>query len=115
MKTGDWLSRMPLLRQVFEPRAVAALDGGGDASAQARAQAKPEHRRSTQERLKATLRREQEALSPRALRRTLAELKAIADPQVSEVEGGRRACDFAAWYAKATPDERRDCWLLMNE
>lgn len=67
------------------------------------------------ERLKATLRRHQEALSPRVLRRTLSELRAIIDPQVSEVEGGRRAKAVAAWYAKATPEERRDCWLLMSE
>ncbi|AMO21758.1 malonyl-CoA decarboxylase family protein [Ramlibacter solisilvae] len=125
MKTGDWLTRMPLLRQAFEPRAVAALEGGGDARVEPeaartepKAQAKAEPGRGGRpipERLKATLRREQEALSPRALRRTLAELRAIAEPQVSEVEGGRRAREFAAWYAKATPGERRDCWLLMSE
>jgi malonyl-CoA decarboxylase len=49
------------------------------------------------------------------LRRTLTELKAIVDPQVSEVEGGRRARGVAAWYAEATPEQRRDCWLLMSE
>ncbi|HXE48133.1 MAG TPA: malonyl-CoA decarboxylase [Ramlibacter sp.] len=71
--------------------------------------------RSTRERLQATLRRHQEALSPRVLRRTLTELKAIIDPQVSEVEGGRRAKGVAGWYAKATAEQRRDCWLLMSE
>jgi malonyl-CoA decarboxylase len=71
--------------------------------------------RPMRERLKATLRRHEEALSPRALRRTLVELQAIVDPQVSEVEGGRRAMAFAEWYAKATPEERRDCWVLMTE
>ena len=54
-------------------------------------------------------------MSPRVLRRTLTELQAIVDAQVSEVEGGRRAMAFAAWYARATPEERRDCWLLMSE
>jgi len=71
--------------------------------------------RSTRERLKATLRHKEEALSPRVLRRTLEELKAIVDPQVSEVEGGRRAKGVAGWYAGATLDERRDMWLLMSE
>lgn len=71
--------------------------------------------RSTRERLKATLRQKEEALSPRVLRRTLQELKAIVDPQVSEVEGGRRAKGVAGWYAGAALNERRDMWLLMSE
>jgi malonyl-CoA decarboxylase len=71
--------------------------------------------RSTRERLKATLRRGEEALSPRVLRRTLAELQAIVDPRVSEVEGGRRAEGVIGWYAHATPEQRRDMWLLMSE
>jgi malonyl-CoA decarboxylase len=48
-------------------------------------------------------------------RRTLEELKAIIDPSVSEVEGGRRAKRVAAWYAKAPIEHRRECWLLMSE
>ena len=71
--------------------------------------------RSTRERLSATLRQKEEALSPRVLRRTLEELKAIVDPRVSEVEGGRRAQGVAGWYARATVDQRRDMWLLMSE
>jgi malonyl-CoA decarboxylase len=71
--------------------------------------------RSTRDRLKATLRQKEEALSPRVLRRTLQELRAIIDPQVSEVEGGLRAKGVAGWYAQATPNERRDMWLLMSE
>ncbi len=71
--------------------------------------------RSTRERLRATLRKKEEALSPRVLRRTLDELRAIVDPAVSEVEGGRRAQGVARWYAQATPDQRRDMWLLMSE
>ena len=71
--------------------------------------------RSTRERLNATLRQKEEALSPRVLRRTLEELKAIVDPQVSEVEGGRRAQGVAGWYAGANLNERRDMWLLMSE
>ena len=71
--------------------------------------------RSTRDRLKATLRQKEEALSPRVLRRTLQELKRVVDPQVSEVEGGLRAKAVAQWYAQAAPNERRDMWLLMSE
>ncbi len=71
--------------------------------------------RSTHERLKGHLRQGQEALSPRALRQMLEELKAVVDPQVSEVEGGRRASAMVQWHAKATAAERHDLWLLMSE
>lgn len=71
--------------------------------------------RSTQDRLKARLRQGEEALSPGALRHKLDELKAIVDPLVSEVEGGRRAGALIRWYASATPAHRRDLWLLMSE
>jgi malonyl-CoA decarboxylase len=71
--------------------------------------------RSIRERLKATLGRHPEALSPRVLRRALTELKAIIDPQLSDVEAGQLAKGMASWYAKATPEQRRDCWLLMSE
>ncbi len=71
--------------------------------------------RSTNERLAATLRRGQEALSPRALRRLLADLQEVVAPQVSELEGGRRAHGVAQWYAEAAPEERRDMWLLLCE
>lgn len=71
--------------------------------------------RSTNERLAATLRRGQEALSPRALRRLLADLQEVVAPQVSELEGGRRAQGVAQWYAAAEPEERRDMWLLLCE
>lgn len=71
--------------------------------------------RSVPVRLEATLRQEGEALSPRLLRRCLEALQAIVDPRVSEVEGGRRAMDVAAWYATAPLDQRCDMWLLMSE
>lgn len=76
---------------------------------------KPAAVRSTQERLKARLRQGDEAMSPSALRHKLDELKAIVDPLVSEVEGGRRAGALMDWYASATPTHRRDLWLLMSE
>lgn len=71
--------------------------------------------RSTRERLEATLRQPGEAMSPRMLRRSLDELRAVIDPRVSEVEGGRRAMQVAGWYAGADPSRRRDLWLLMSE
>jgi malonyl-CoA decarboxylase len=80
-----------------------------------RTAAKPPVPRSTQERLKATLRHDEEAMSPRMLRQSLKDLQAIVDPMVSEVEGGRRAQAMMDWYASATPPHRRDLWLLMSE
>jgi len=71
--------------------------------------------RSTRERLQATLRQSDEALSPRVLRRILQELQAVIDDRVSEVEGGRRAAALMAWYAGATQARRLDLWLLMSE
>jgi malonyl-CoA decarboxylase len=71
--------------------------------------------RSMQERLQATLRRDGEALSPSALRRLLAQLQAVVDPHVSEVEAGRRAREVSHWYGAATAAERRDLWLLLVE
>ena len=71
--------------------------------------------RSTRERLVGTLRRKGEAMSPRALRHSLGELRAVVDGRVSEVEGGRRASVLAQWYSAAASPERRDFWLLMSE
>ena len=111
MNASDWLSRgVLLLCPGLEPRAVAAVSAAGEASPR-----EVPAGRSTRERLKATLRRHQEALSPRVLRRTLTELQSIVDAQVSEVEGGRRARGVAGWYGQAKPEQRRDCWLLMSE
>jgi len=90
----------------------AAIKSGTSAADVAKADPHP---RSTHERLKATLTQRDEALSPRVLRRTLQELQAIIDERVSEVEGGRRAQAIAAWYQGATPERKRDLWLLMSE
>jgi malonyl-CoA decarboxylase len=115
LNPSDWLSRsVSLLRPGLEsktaasPAAASSTDAAQDGAAATAT-------RSTRERLRATLRRHQEALSPRVLRRTLTELQAIVDPGVSEVEAGRRAMDVAHWYEQATAGERRDCWLLMSE
>ena len=114
MITPDWITRsVSILRspEKAEPKKAAAQAERGQAASKTGATAV----RSTRERLNATLRQKEEALSPRVLRRTLEELKAIVDPQVSEVEGGRRAMGVAGWYANASLDERRDMWLLMSE
>ena len=107
--TTEWITRsVSRLRSVKAPKAAAdkpAADGEAKAPAP----------RSTHERLQATLRRGNEALSPRALRRLLADLQEVAAPQVSELEGGRRAQAVAAWYSQAEPQERRDMWLLLCE
>jgi len=115
LNSSDWLSRsVSLLRPGLESR-TAASPAAPQAADIAQDDTAVTASRSTRERLRATLRRQQEALSPRVLRRTLTELQSILDPQVSEVEGGRRARAVAGWYAQATAGERRDCWLLMSE
>ena len=75
----------------------------------------PEGERNTTERLKATLRRGAEALSPRELRRVLADLQGAAASEVSDVEGGRLAEQVMQWYAGAAPAERQDLWRLLCE
>ena len=117
--TPEWISRsVSRLRTraapaAGKPEAKAVLDKTvTDVEVKA---AKLDGQRSTHERLQATLRRGQEALSPRALRRLLADLQEVVAPRVSEIEGGRRAQAVAAWYARAELEERRDMWLLMCE
>lgn len=122
MNAADWLNRSvsrfsgdkkSALKVPESPAAVAPAASKKIAAGASSETLPPV--RSTRERLKATLRQKEEALSPRVLRRTLQELKAIVDPQVSEVEGGRRAKGVAGWYAGAALNERRDMWLLMSE
>jgi malonyl-CoA decarboxylase len=119
MSPVDWISRgVSLWRPGFELKTAGgatAREPKPGASSPSLAERPLSGGRSTRERLQATLRRGQEALSPRVLRRTLAELQAVVDPRVSEVEGGRRAKAFAIWYRTASPEERRDAWLLMSE
>ena len=86
-----------------------------EGAAPAAAGGKTPAERSTHERLDATLRRGEECLSPRALRRLLASLQDVIAPRVSEVEGARLAQELTAWYAEAGPGERRDFWLLLCE
>ncbi|MBS0468037.1 MAG: malonyl-CoA decarboxylase [Proteobacteria bacterium] len=107
--TTTWIARN--VSRLRPARGKAATDK--EEGAAARHKAEPE--RSTHERLQATLRRGDEALSPRALRQLLTQLQEAAAPRVSEIEGGRRAQAVAAWYAGAPAPERRDLWLLMSE
>ena len=121
MNTSTWISRnvsrllpegkkTPNEANSSAEGSLPAIDQGVSAPVSGTAGA-----RSTRERLAATLRRREEALSPRVLRRTLEELRAIVDPGVSEVEGGRRAQGVAEWYGRATAAQRHDMWLLMSE
>ena len=107
----DWWSRAlaRLLPSASEDKPGTAPDSAENKKKTAAAE------RSTHARLQATLRRGQEALSPRALRRVLGELQAVVQPRTSEVEGGRSAQALAGWYAQAPAPERRDLWLLMSE
>jgi malonyl-CoA decarboxylase len=118
MSTGNWLNRSVSRFSGDKKTAAKGVEAPAEKAPDALKKGAPEEptpARSTRERLKATLRQKEEALSPRVLRRTLEELKAIVDPQVSEVEGGRRARGVAGWYAGAALNERRDMWLLMSE
>lgn len=103
------------LAEATAAAAEAPPSAGSSAGASVTATRTKRAMRSTRERLDGTLRHQGEALSPRALRNTLAELRSVIDGRISEVEGGRRARAVALWYAQATPAQRRDCWLLMSE
>ena len=127
--TPEWISRSVSLLRSSPSKAAAKAADNADKNADKGAEksleksadktadkaAKPTPPRTTHERLQATLRRGQEALAPRALRRVLADLQAVIQPRTSELEGGRRAKEVADWYAQAQPEERRDMWLLMCE
>ncbi|MEN9539052.1 MAG: hypothetical protein RLZZ126_1287, partial [Pseudomonadota bacterium] len=102
-RTIEEMKRFPVIERAhIDIKTIAT----GDASAPAR---------STRQRLAATLRQGDEAMSPRMLRLALNKLQAVVDPRVGEVEGGLRARELAAWYQGATPARRRDLWLLMSE
>jgi malonyl-CoA decarboxylase len=118
MNATSWISRsvsrlFPAMRRELLPSEVAGGVAEPPAKGAHRASAQPE--RSTRERLAASLRLKGEAMSPRMLRRVLEELRATIDPQISEVEGGRRAKVLLERYERATAARRRDMWLLMSE
>ncbi|MDB5742062.1 MAG: Malonyl-CoA decarboxylase [Polaromonas sp.] len=115
MSSVNWLGRnvarlLPSGTPPKKPPLAQGMQGLADASEPDIAAPRTLHTR-----LQATLRQEDEALSPRLLRRALQELQDIIDPRVSEIEGGRRAMAMAAWYGVASAAQRRDLWLLMSE
>jgi len=106
--TTDWIGRrvsslLPSKGKAASAPPTSTPAGASPAPTPGRGKPAP---RSTRERLAATLRQGDEAMSPRMLRRTLEELRAIIDPRVSEVEGGRRAEAMAQLYLGATPERR---------
>ena len=122
MNTGTWISTtvsklLPAAGAKSKEKVPPASAGSAQAAIKSEAinAGGAGGARSTRERLEGSLRHKEEALSPRVLRRTLEELKAIVDPRYSEIEGGRRAQGVAQWYAGATVEQRRDMWLLMSE
>ncbi len=121
MSGTNWIGRNVsrlLPAQPFKQKEAEAKEALAQAAIKTGAKTAPPQTvaaRSISMRLEATLRQEDEALSPRLLRRALQELQAIIDPRASEVEGGRRAMEVAAWYALAPAAQRRDLWLLMSE
>lgn len=72
-------------------------------------------RRSTSDRLAASFKLQNEAMSPRLLRRSLQAMQAVIEPSISETEGGRRAEQLAAIYAASTRERKLDYWRLMSE
>jgi len=118
MTASSWINRsVSRLFPAMRRELFAAEVGAGAAApmTQAARSTLAQGERPTRERLAASLRHKGEAMSPRMLRRVLDELKAILDPQISEVEGGRRARVLLERYARATVARRRDMWLLMSE
>jgi malonyl-CoA decarboxylase len=71
--------------------------------------------RNLTQRLAGVVRKGDEALSPRELRRVLTELQSVVGRQISEVEAGRHAREIAQWYAQATVPERMDWLRLLSE
>lgn len=97
---ADWIEQTKLW--------VRGVDGGKAGKGES-------EQRPLAQRLEATLRRGQEALSPRELRRLLEDLQQVADAALSDVEGGRHAQALMEWYAKAPLPERKDFWTLIVE
>lgn len=119
MNATSWISRK--VSHLFPPDRKGLLAAGTAGSSPAPAgsgggtPAGQAGERPTRERLAASRRHGDEAMSPRMLRRVFDELKATIDPRISEVEGGRRAQVLIERYAGATVARRRDMWLLMSE
>jgi malonyl-CoA decarboxylase len=119
MTTSEWFSRN-VARLIASSTPEKHKLSPADAKQQAPCEEltpldKSGRQRTIKERLASTLKSKDEALSPRLLRRTLRELHAVVDSQISEAEGGLRAQRLTVWYGIATQAQRRDFWLLMSE
>lgn len=113
---SQWLARgVSKLRTTESTAASAKAPAPAAANAPVPAAAKAVAPRTTHARLKATLRRGEEVLAPRVLRRLMEDLQAASAAQVSEIEGGRRARDVIDWYKTASVPERQDLWSLLCE
>lgn len=113
MNSSDWLKHSVGL---FSRKINAALPVISASSAATPAQATPVNApRSTTQRLASTRPQAGDALKPRDLQALLLQLKAIIDPDISEIEGGRRAQTLARWYCAASTAQKVDCWQLMSE
>ena len=106
MNTPHWLERgMKLLRSKTQSVTVStkpALNSLQDDHA-------------TKARIEASIKKREQVLPERTLRKVMKELQNVIDPQVSEIEGGRRAKVFSQWYLNASSPQRLDVWLLISE
>lgn len=107
MTTSNWILDKVGRLMTQAQTGVAAVK---DKSASGRAPV-----RSIDARLDGVVRKGDEALSPRELRRILAELQSVVDRHVSEAEAGLRASVIAQWYELADARQRIDCMALMND
>ncbi len=109
MKSSDWLKHSVGL---FSRKPAAQASVVARAAAPAPSAPAP---RTSGQRLAGGKANAGEALKTKVLAELLMQLKAVIDPSISEIEGGRRAHAVAQWYASANAAQRVDCWQLMSE
>jgi len=107
MRTSNWI-RDKVARLM--PQSADGDTTGGAKPAAARSGT-----RSLAQRLAGVVRKGDEALSPRELRRILGELESVVDRRISEVEAARRASEIARAYGQAAVPERMDYLRLLSE
>jgi len=106
MNTPHWLERgMKLLRSRTQTK-----DGNAKPMVSS-----PQDDRLTKDRIEASIKQREQVLPERVLRKVMKELQNIIDPQVSEIEGGRRAKVFSQWYLQSSAPQRLDVWRLISE
>jgi malonyl-CoA decarboxylase len=111
MKSSDWLKNsMGLFAR--KPAAAPKTAATGALNAPTSAAPAPT---STTARLAGGKPPASGGLKSKYLIELLAQLKAIVDVNISDIEGGRRAYAVAQWYASASAAQRVDCWQLMSE